>query len=398
MPKDSSHIHDLIQKLSMLEREVNVDSLLEAAATDPLSAGEMLRQTERVLEAFKAFGMFGQDDAQDLHLMVSLGRTYARFSHLAKARETFESALEMADRVGNAPVHATLLLELGKIALRQRRWDDALDLLGQSGARFQEQDDAQGQAMVALCRGVILQEQGDLDGAENAYNEAIDLGQSGDEQKAVLDASSNLAVLATIRGDLEDAVARYQTCLARYQGANDTLGLAHTYHNLGMTHADREDWKLAMESFERAFELVEDLGRLDVMASIYLSRAELLLDLGDTSMAATCCSRALDIYLETKDHLGEADTYRLLGRVFTQRKQWITAGTLFLDCIRLSEEYGNALNVAEAYRDLGKMHGARGKTSDARTAFEQALSLFRNVGAAGDIAEVERLMAVEMRQ
>ena len=43
---------------------------------------------------------------------------------------------------------------------------------------------------------------------------------------------------------------------------------------------------------------------------------------GDTSMAATCCGRALDIYQETKDHLGEADAYRLLGRVFTLRKQW----------------------------------------------------------------------------
>ena len=36
-----------------------------------------------------------------------------------------------------------------------------------------------------------------------------------------------------------------------------------------------------------------------------------------------------------------------------------TAVGLFQDSIRLSEEYGNPLNLAEAHRDLGKMHVAK---------------------------------------
>ena len=61
-----------------------------------------------------------------------------------------------------------------------------------------------------------------------------------------------------------------------------------------LSRCDR--WEEALASFDRSQEAF-----LDVMANLYLSRAELMLELGDTSMSAACCARALDIYRET-DH------------------------------------------------------------------------------------------------
>ena len=391
--RDSSHIQDLIRQLTELDRDKQVDAMLEGAFKEPTSAAEQLVLAERILEAFKRFGLLDQDSAQNVHLLLNLGRTYARVSHLGKARETYEAGLQMAERLEDEKTCATLLMRIGQVLVRQRQWDEGLDVLDRSMAAFEGLSDQGGQALVALNRGIILHEKGDLAGAEAAYTRTVELGERAGEQKAVMDASTNLAVLATVQGRLDDAVGRYQTCLAMYQTAEDDLGLARTYHNLGMTHADREDWKAAMACYEQAFNLAEPAGHLEVMANIYVSRAELLLELGDTSMAATCCGRALDIYLELKDYLGEADTYRLLGRVFTLRKQWVTAGTLFLDCIRLSEAHGNPLNAAEAYRDLGMMHAERGLVSEARDTFQLARAGFQKLGAEGGLAEVEALIA-----
>ena len=109
-------------------------------------------------------------------------------------------------------------------------------------------------------------------------------------------------------------------------------------------------------------------------------------------MSAACCARALDIYREIGDHLGEADVYRLLGRMFTLRRQWTTAARLFQDSLRLNEEYAHPLGAAEAHRDLAKMHADRGHTVEARASFEAALSGFRDLGAQADAAEVEGLI------
>lgn len=183
-----------------------------------------------------------------------------------------------------------------------------------------------------------------------------------------------------------------------FQEAGNRIGLSKAYHNLGMVHADRRDWNAAMDCFERGFEIAQEKGLLDVMANIYLSRAELLLELGDTSMVAICCARALDIYKKTENRLCEGDTYRVLGRLFTQRRRWSTALSLFGDSLRLSEEFGSPLNVAETHRDMGRMHAARGLVTEARVSFDAALTGFRKLKAQADAAEVERLtQALEMK-
>ncbi len=107
-----------------------------------------------------------------------------------------------------------------------------------------------------------------------------------------------------------------------------------------------------------------------------------------------CCARALDIYKRTGNHLGEADTYRLLGNTFALRRDWGTAEQLFRDSLSLNEEYGNPLGAAETRRDLGKMLSDQGgRNSEARTALRQALENFRRLGAQADVRAVEELIS-----
>jgi uncharacterized protein HemY len=109
-------------------------------------------------------------------------------------------------------------------------------------------------------------------------------------------------------------------------------------------------------------------------------------------MVALCCTRALDICKETEDRLGEAEAYRLLGRLFSMRRQWSTAESLFQDSIRLTEEISNPLGTAEAFRDFGRMQEKRGLATQARSSYDRALSGFQSLGAESDISEVSDLI------
>jgi tetratricopeptide (TPR) repeat protein len=276
---------------------------------------------------------------------------------------------------------------------RWDRWEEAVPPIQKSLEAYRELGDAQGQARALMSLGIVYQEQGNYPASEEAYRKAHEMARGAKDRRTVANALNGLAVLATIRGEFGDAVARYQESLDLCRETGNRVGMARAYHNLGMAHADRKDWPSAMESFEKGFEEAQAEGLLDVMANIHLSRAELLLELGDGSMVALCCARALDIFKKIEDRLGEADTYRVLGRLFTLRRQWATAGSLFRDSLRLNEEYGKPLNVAEAQRDLSRMHAARGHRSEAKAGFGAALSSFERLGAMGDAAEIRQLIA-----
>jgi tetratricopeptide (TPR) repeat protein len=378
--------------LTDFQKEMEVGELLTAAAAQPPPTEERLRQVEQTLETFKGLSLSGKDDPGDLRQLLNIGQTYERLSHLEKAHETYQAALGMAERLEDPATRAMLLQRMGRVLSRWSRWGEALDHLDRSREAYRALGDTSGQARAALSRGIVSHDQGDYEGAAAAYREALDLAQAAGDRRTAANTINGLAVLATVRGDFDEAVSRYQTCLGMFREDGNQVGLARAYHNLGMTHADRRDWNAALDCYEQGFEIAQGHGIWDVMANIHLSRAELLLELGDSSMVAICCARALDIYRKTENRLAEADAYRLMGRLFTLRRRWATALGLFRDSIRLNGEYGSPLNLAEAHRDLGRMHAVRGHVSEARASFEAALAGFQRLGAKADVAEVGRLL------
>jgi tetratricopeptide (TPR) repeat protein len=393
MPDRYEQLESLINGLANVQTQHRVSGLVSSAMRTPQSAEEQLKQVDRVLEAFQSLGQVNQDDPQNLDLLMTLGRTYDQFAYAEKALEIYRTALALADRLGGTLARAELLWRIGKSTLRLRKWREGLLFLDQSLLLYKAESDEAGQAMVQMHRGIALHEQGDYDQAEKVYGEALHLGEASGKVATVAEVEANLAVLKSMRGDGDGAILLYQRCLARFETLDDSNGLARTYHNMGMTHAKKENWREATQCYEKAFEIAHEVGSLDVVANIYLSRAELMMALGDTSMSATCCALALDIYRQTGDKLGEADSYRLLGNVFTLRKQWATAETLFADSIRLNIEFDNPLNVAETHRDLGKLYTARGQKMKAQESFTAALAGFENLGARADVEIVNALIA-----
>lgn len=367
--------------------------MLAHALSEPMPTEDRLRQIEQALETFKTMGLFGGEDLRDLHLLLTLGRTYERLSHLGKAFETYEKALVLADRHQDLKSRAELLSQMGRVLTRWQRWPDALSCFDRSLAVYIDLGDVLGQALVLVRRGTVFIEKGDYEAARSVYEEALTLGESAGDKKTIVRVQNNLAVLATIQGDFEEAIAQYHACLVMYEELNDGRGMANAYLNLGKTCADLERWTSAMDAYEKGFEVAQANNHLDVMANIHLSMAEVMLEMGNSMMVPMCCARALDIYRKTGDRLGEADAYRLLGMTFAKRKDWDTADGLFADSLRLNEENSNPLGAAETHRDRGKMLMVRGLKTDALASLTAALAGFQKLGARADIAKVEILLS-----
>ncbi|MBI2950575.1 tetratricopeptide repeat protein, partial [bacterium] len=187
MAKRSSDVDALVKDIVSPRKDEQIESLLHAALAEPLPVEERLRQVERVLEALRGLGLFGKDDERDLHLLVTLGRTYHRFSHLEKAYETYEAALILAERLRDAKTRAELLRRMGRVLSRWNRWEEALDYLDRSWEIYLGLDDVQGQASVMSVRGIIFHEQGDYEAAQEAYETALGLAEQAGDRQIVAD-------------------------------------------------------------------------------------------------------------------------------------------------------------------------------------------------------------------
>jgi len=382
----------LIDGLTEFQKGVRVEEVLEAALADPQPTQERLKQIERALETFRDLGALGGDDPRDLHILVTLARAYERLSHLDKAHESYQSALSLAERLGDDACRAEMLSRIGRVLARWNRWEEAIDHLNRSQSLYRDLGDKQGQATAAQRRGVVYARQGDYASATSAYEEALSLAEELGDRRIVTAARNDLANIATIRGTLDEAIQWHKSCIQMYEEAEEPQGLAGAYHNLGKAYMFQKDWGAAMDAFERGFEVAQKHDLLDTMANIHVHMAAVLLELGNSLMVPFCCARALDIYKKLGNHLGEADTYRLLAKSFVMRKEWGTAESLFRDALKLKEAYGDPLGVAETLRDLGKMQLAQKHKQEGRKTLETSLAEFRKLGAEGDAADVQGLI------
>lgn len=181
----------------------------------------------------------------------------------------------------------------------QERYADGHDLLDAI-----DSDDAEVVVRVALERGRLHRSAGDPDAAAPLFAEAAAAAAAAGLEALHVDALHMVALVA----DPTDRLARHEEALAVARAATDPAARdwdASLLHNVGMTHADAEDWPAALAAFDEALaarERIGDPGRTRVARWMV---AWTLRHLGRAD-EALAIQRALKAELES---VGEHDPY-----------------------------------------------------------------------------------------
>ena len=195
----------------------------------------------------------------------------------------------------------------------------------------------------------------------------------------------NKGIIDSIRGDFERAARLFTTCVSTYEQLDRPTQKAFAFHNLGMCYSATSNHPNALDAFEKSIHIALETGDLVLTALNYVHKAAVYLELNDRTIVASYCARALDTFREVDYPLGVAETYKILGRLFTLKEDWATAQGLLAESLRLCEQYEKPLGVAEVRREMGKLYFAQGEMDSARSALESAHAQFDILGARREV-------------
>jgi tetratricopeptide (TPR) repeat protein len=188
-------------------------------------------------------------------------------------------------------------------------------------------------------------------------------------------------MIADMEGRWDEAIVHYQQSLPRFESLEDAMGMAQTYHNLGMTYARQQNWQEASECYDKSFVLGKDVGEVRIMAATYVNRADLYLELSDLEMSEELARRALEIFIKLDDKFGQAEVSRVYGRMLSARKDWRESERFFQESIELFEECEYPLGLAKACHAFGLMCADKGDKEKAQNYLRRASQLFEKLGA-----------------
>lgn len=329
----------------------------------------------------------------ELEILLLLADMEERLGDPGRCLELAEVVVRRADeRLEKAPMAEALTL-MGWVMARQQKWDDAARLYDRAQELYGALGDERNVAVVHLRKGNIAFERSDLETAAAAYRDAKATATKCDDWSLLGSIGGNLGVVATVRGDYVQAVLHYTEAIRAYSRIKHRYGISQTYHNLGMCHAAQREWKAALSCYTKGEELARELGTVDVLANLLVSRAQVHARRAELEEAEATRARAAQLMEQLGNLIGQAECLKVKGMVNRERGLLDSAADELQKGMAAFQVLENDLGVAECELELALVDQQQGDTTRARRRLQDSIRLFQQVGAAGDVERGEALLA-----
>lgn len=319
------------------------------------------------------------DPARELRQLVEAGR--------------FRDALDVHARLGEQEARvpeaellaATAATRLGELGRGVTLAEAALE-------RFRHRADTDGRMRTMNLLGAIAFEHGRMEEAERCFGDALELARVVEDARMFAHASNNLASVAHLRNRPDLALSLYRNALLGYQRIGDRRGTAQTYHNLGLTFRQRQDWRDAEDAAHQAVRHAEEVAEPSLLALAVMGRAEIHLDRGDLGLARPELARAERLCAEGHDQVGLGEAGRLRAVLALKEGRPTEALSEALAVAAGAERLGVLQQQAECLAVAAAAAQRLGHESDAERYRTQARGIFERLGAERLQEDLDRLM------
>jgi tetratricopeptide (TPR) repeat protein len=255
---------------AMLVTALEKGSSIEAIDS-AISWAEFVRFTgmgsERPLESAIRAAKSLEDTQRLANCIQSLGDIALRRSDHDAARQRYEAALPLYQKVGSVLGEANCIKSLGDIALRRSDHDAARQRYEAALPLYQKVGDVLGEANCIQSLGDIALERSDHDAARQRYEAALPLYQKVGSVLGEANCIQSLGDIALERSDHDAARQRFTEALVLYQRISEPYSIGWTHRRLARLTTEgrerRRHARLAREAWDKIGrrDLVEDIDR-----------------------------------------------------------------------------------------------------------------------------------------
>jgi tetratricopeptide (TPR) repeat protein len=322
-----------------------------------------------------------EPERRPAHPTLAEGEAAEQRGDYVQAAAAYSQLAENPDR-GTA---AEGMFRLGRVDWRQARYAQALGWYEQArmAARDAGRRDLEARSENGI--GAVHYSRGEYAQARASYQLAMELT---DEPVLVGQIMLNLGVIANIEGNLESALWHYLRSRALFRDNGDRGGEALALHNLGMVHADREEWEAAADAYDQCLGLCEYMGNRPMIAKVLLNQAEVFVVREAYDRAVRNCALSMSIAVEMGDEVERGEAFRWQGYAYRKAGNAEAAERALTEAALVAQRFRVKLLEAEASREMWELKRENDPAAAARWR-TRALGLFRELGAEREVEALE---------
>lgn len=320
-----------------------------------------------------------QDDPEEWKTILASADEHWQNGRLEAALSQIELAKEVNHRQSDATIGlANILISQGKVYelkgeldKANQCYDEAISIFSQTGG----DESTRKLAVGYTCKGFITQLQGNLSEATSLYVKAQNLNKKINCQEGYALVLGNLGTVHILKGDLDSAEKFYEESIAIYKEIGDSAGIADQYSSLANLRKVQGRIYEARPILEQAIEIDKDLDRKEGLALDYGLFSSLHLLMGNMEEALEYGQAALEANQSLADEKGKAYSYSTLADVHFYRGDFSLAESYLHRSIDLFERMDMSANAIDRYLSLGKLYAHSKKFDKAKEVLSDYLRL-----------------------
>lgn len=335
----------------------------------------------------------------DWSSLVALAEEQGKVGSRALARDAYEVALW---RLSEAPIEDAVRDQPGRRAAALTRWiarslqvdgrhEEALDCVDASEAIALANGDQIAYGHAVNVRGIIHWHRGELSEAQRLYSQCLDIALHESATLLAAMAAQNLGIVATVRGDHDQALHHFKASLQAYRSLGADREILAVQNNLGRLHCDRAQWDEAEAALESALSLATTLGETSRATMIEINIAEMWVSRRDFDKAEASCARAIARARTAGDSHADGEAQRVLGIIARERRDFEGAESSLALADRIAQEREDVLLQAHVARERAELARQLGQLSDVLLHLTRARALFGRLRAQRSMADIQRL-------
>ncbi|HEX8516215.1 MAG TPA: tetratricopeptide repeat protein [Bacteroidia bacterium] len=239
---------------------------------------------------------------------------------------------------------------------------------------------------------------GEFDKSLSQSAKALDLSERNQGRKWSLPGKSraynNMAIVASEKGEFENALEYYSKALAISLSLEDKKGIAAAYGNMGLLYMDEGDYVKALEYQFNSLKIEEELGNKQGIGDSYGNIGMIYHEKGELSKALEYQLKSLKIDEESGDKERIGISCNSLGNLYSEMRSRDLALHYYLRSKAFFEEMGDIEGVAGAYGNIGIIYQQMDNYAMAIEYHDKALKMFQEMGDRHGITETYRNIGV----
>ena len=326
-------------------------------------------------------------EGPEIQILVDQAKLAEREGRWSEAALSYERLVR--DPVADDQTRLCALRWLGRVYLEQGNRGAAIDVLEAAVAAATQAGSPSAIAQALNVVAIVHQTGGDLDRAEMMYREARATAESIKDAGAVAMIDQNLGTVASIRGNVHEALEAYQRSLAGYKALGMRDQEATALNNIGLAYTDLGQIDQAEIAYADAAKVFGEEHDHPNEMNVALNQVQLCIATGRFDEAQQRVEPLLALTGEIAPSW-RGEVFRHIGVIARERGDYVRAAEYLGRADECAEEGEDLLLKADIAEQLAELYWTQKRHRDMLAHLNKSHAMYSSLKAQHRVAQVER--------